>query len=77
MAFNYSRFESNIESMTSDEIQRNFENSNWNAVKALEINDKGQIEISTLKPQEYWRILLILALLFIAIEILLLKLWKS
>ena len=77
VAFNYSRFESNIESMTSDEIQRNFENSNWNPVKALEINDKGQIEISTLKPQEYWRILLILALLFIAIEILLLKLWKS
>jgi hypothetical protein len=63
--------------MTSIEIQSNFENSNWNSVSELKINEQGQIEISSLKAEEYWRILLILALIFIAIEILLLKLWKS
>ena len=77
VAFNYSRDESKIENMTPDDIQANFENVGWNFATPLTINDKGQIEISTLKAQEYWRILLILALLFIAIEILLLKLWKS
>jgi hypothetical protein len=77
IAFNYSREESKIENMTSIEIQSNFENSNWNSVSELKINEQGQIEISSLKAEEYWRILLILALIFIAIEILLLKLWKS
>lgn len=77
VAFNYSREESKIESMTNEAIQANFENANWNNVKPLAINDKGQVEISTLKAQEYWRILLILALVCIAFEILLLKLWKS
>lgn len=77
VAFNYSRDESEIENLTSEEIQTNFANSNWLNVKELEINSSGQIEISSLKAQEYWRILLFLALLFIAIEILLLKFWKS
>lgn len=77
VAFNYSRDESIIENMTIEDIQANFENIGWNSVKELQINGSGQIEISSLKAQEYWRILLILALVFIAIEILLLKLWKS
>lgn len=77
IAFNYSRAESEIENLSADEIQINFENSNWLNVKELQINSNGQIEILSLKTQEYWRILLFLALLFIAIEILLLKFWKS
>lgn len=77
IAFNYSRAESEIENLSAGEIQINFENSNWLNVKELQINSNGQIEILSLKTQEYWRILLFLALLFIAIEILLLKFWKS
>jgi len=77
VAFNYSRAESEIQNFSTKEIQRNFENSNWTNVRELEINNNGQIEISSLKATEYWRILLILALVFIAIEILLLKFWKS
>jgi len=65
-----------MKNRTDKEILENFENANWKHVKALEINESGQIEISNLKATEYWRILLILALLFIAIEILLLKFWK-
>jgi len=77
VAFNYSRDESNIENLSSEDIQTNFSNANWINVKELQLNSNGQIEISSLKAQEYWRILLFLALLFIAIEILLLKFWKS
>jgi len=77
VAFNYSRDESKIEGLSSEDIQTNFSNANWVNVKELHLNSNGQIEISSLKAQEYWRILLFLALLFIAIEILLLKFWKS
>lgn len=77
IAFNYSRDESDVESFTTEDLHSNFENSNWTHIKELELNSQGKIEISSLKAQEYWRILLFLALLFIAIEILLLKLWKS
>lgn len=77
IAFNYSRAESEIENLSSEDIQINFENSNWLNVKELQLNSNGQIEISSLGAQEYWRILLFLALLCIAIEILLLKFWKS
>ena len=77
IAFNYSRAESKIENLSSENIQSNFVNSNWGNVKELQLNSSGKIEISSLKAQEYWRILLFLALLFIAIEILLLKFWKS
>ncbi len=77
VAFNYSRAESKIENLSAEDIQTNFVNSNWLNVKELQLNSSGEIEISSLKAQEYWRILLFLALLFIAIEILLLKFWKS
>jgi len=77
IAFNYNRVESEIENMSLTDIQSNFESIKWNNVKPLEINSNGQVEISSLKAKEYWQILLILALVFIAIEILLLKLWKS
>jgi hypothetical protein len=77
VAFNYSRQESEIVNFNKSEIIENFENANWKNVKPLEVNEAGDIEISSLKVAEYWRFLLILALCFLAIEILLLKLWKT
>ncbi len=77
IAFNYSRQESKTEVMTPQQIQSNFENVKWKNTKSLAINNKGQIEMSSIKAKEYWRILLWLALLFLAIETILLRFWKS
>ena len=77
LALNYDRKESLIESYELNEIQENFENAGWIEAKPLSIDASGAIDMNALKPYEYWRILLILALVFFAIEILLLKLWKS
>lgn len=77
LALNYNRDESDVRSFRSEEIQQEFTNSGWNKVEPLQISDSGQIEINQLKATEYWRILLIFALIFIAIEVLLLKLWKT
>ena len=76
LGLNYSRFESYIESFTADEIQAEFDQAGWKEAKAFELNAQGKVQINQLKATEYWRILLILALIFVAIEILLLKLWK-
>jgi hypothetical protein len=76
LGLNYSRFESYIESFTTDEIKAEFDQAGWKEAKAFELNAQGKVQINQLKATEYWRILLILALIFVAIEILLLKLWK-
>lgn len=76
IALNYNRLESNIEAFSPEEIQLNFSEIGWNKAKAFELNTDGKVQINQLKAKEYWRILLILALVFIAFEILLLKLWK-
>ena len=77
IAFNYNRLESKVTPYTPEEVIENFQNCGWSNSTKLDINDSGKIEINTFKPKEYWRILLILGLIFIAIEILLLKFWKS
>lgn len=76
LGLNYNRFESDIKSFTADEIKEEFDQAGWKQAKAFELNAQGKVQINQLKATEYWRILLILALIFVAIEILLLKLWK-
>ena len=77
VAINYNRKESNTQSFTAAEIEIEFEKCGWSNAKTLNLTDNGTIEINAFKADEYWRILLILALVFIAIEILLLKFWKN
>lgn len=76
LAINYSRSESYIESFTREEIQNNFKDIGWE-IEPLSVSESGSIEINSLKPTEFWRWLIILALIFIATEILLLKFWKT
>ncbi|HIP36262.1 MAG TPA: hypothetical protein EYG85_05370 [Crocinitomix sp.] len=76
IAFNYSRAESKTKVMQPKDILSNFENINWNHTQSLSINAKGQIEVATIKAKEYWRVLLWLALLFLAVETLLLRFWR-
>jgi len=77
LAINFNRNESYTEAFNNEEVLNNFSTAGWNEIKELTIDGKGTIEINTFQASEYWRILLILALIFIAIEILLLKLWKT
>jgi len=76
IAFNYSRDESKTQVFKSEDINANFEKVGWKNVKALTVNNKGQIEMNNIKAKEFWRILLWLALLFLAIETVLLRFWK-
>jgi hypothetical protein len=77
LALNYNRSESDIACYTPDELLESFSKSGWTSVSALSVAETGSIEISAIKAKEYWRLCIIFSLLFIAIEILLLKLWKS
>lgn len=76
MAFNYNRNESDVEILETADIKNLFTS---NSVKVFE---KTDIPINTLIKQEengrpLWRIFIWLTLLFIAIEILLLRFWKN
>jgi len=77
IGLNYSREESEITSMSEQDIANQFAAIGWKSAQKFETGDSGAVQINQLKATEYWRILLILGLIFIAIEILLLKLWKS
>lgn len=77
LGVNYNRIESVTQCFETEEVQMLFQNAGWENAEALELSEGGDIEINSLKAREYWRILLILSLIFIAIEILLLKFWKS
>jgi hypothetical protein len=77
VAMNYHRQESNVDCLEEADILTGFDKSGWSSVNALEIGARGAIEINELKATEYWRILLIFAIVFIGTEIALLKLWKT
>ena len=77
ISVNYSRDESYTECFSSDEYQKVLNDGGFKNVKILSNSDGERIELKKLNASEYWRILLILALVFLAIEILLIKLWKS
>ena len=76
LAFNYNRNESDVELLEPAEIKNLFSS------KGIKVYDKTDIPINTLIKQEengkpLWRLFIWLALLFIAIEILLLRFWKN
>lgn len=76
LAFNYNRAESETELSTLDELRKVIPNENIN------IFEKTDLPINTLIKQyengkPLWRIFIYFALLFIAIEIILLRFWKK
>ncbi len=76
IALNYDRNESDTRVYSEEEIYNQFKQIGWNNANAFDLSGEGKVEINQLKATEYWRILLILTLVFIGIEILLLKFWK-
>lgn len=77
IAFNYNREESETATYNKDEILEAFSGKKWQNVSFLEMNSKGEIAVDSIKPKEYWRLCLFLALTFLVIEIGLLKWWKT
>lgn len=77
LAVNYDRKESAMKQQNSDEIvngleEKGIKNIKFNAVK--DGQSLAQIQID--KPIEYWRIFLLLGLLFVLTEMSLIKFWK-
>ncbi|MEN9699511.1 MAG: hypothetical protein RLZZ301_709 [Bacteroidota bacterium] len=77
LAVNYTRQESDLQALTSQELEAAFaaqglKNCTFNSVKEGQSLTHVQID----KPTEYWRLFLVLALLMIGFELALLNWWK-
>ncbi|MDX1653257.1 MAG: BatA domain-containing protein [Brumimicrobium sp.] len=78
LSLNYERKESLPESLDVDEINRFFSEQGITNIQSREIENFTDIEqLSVEKPNEYWRILLILALLFFLTEMMIVLFWKT
>jgi len=78
IALNYNRDESNIQTMSVDEIVDDYANAGIDALSVKQMDESSQIlSLDTKKSDNLWRILLILALAFFIAEILVVKFWKN
>ena len=78
ISLNYNRNESNIETLSSDEIISSFSDKGIKNVKFSEIAEGQSLtKIDLEKPIEYWRIFIFMTILLIIIEVLLLKFLKK
>lgn len=76
IAFNFNRIESEMEMNSPTEIQEKF------SAEGIKVYDHTDLPLNSLIKQEengkpLWRLFIILALLFIAIEVILLRFWKN
>ncbi len=77
IAFNYDRTESDLDYISGKKIKKDFkENINYFGKNSEDINFTELID-SKQRGVELWKWAIILALLFLAIEILLLRFWKN
>ncbi len=77
LALNYNRAESDMKYATEKEINNYFKTLNISRLNTKQISTLSDIQqISIQKPHEYWRILLILALLFFLLEMSVIIFWK-
>jgi hypothetical protein len=77
LAVNYDRNESAMNLKNADEIVDELENGGIKNIKFNSVKDGQSLsEIQIDKPIEYWRSFLLLSLLFLFIEMALIKFWK-
>ena len=77
LAINYDRKESSSETMDEKQIVAAFENSGIkNCTFKAVLNGQSTTQIKLEKPVEYWRIFIVIGLIFLLIEMALLKFWK-
>jgi hypothetical protein len=77
IAINYDRAESEMEYVSRDDIEtklkeRGIKNINFNSIE----NGQSVTVVDLQKPKEYWRLFLLLSLIFVMIEMALLRFWK-
>ena len=78
IALNFDRKESVLEFYTEEEIKSGMKENKIGVTNFIEIKESSEdFKIDLNKSKEYWRILLILGLIFILIEILLIKFLKT
>lgn len=77
LALNYNRLESDMEYASSNEITQHFKSLGINQLNTEGISTLSDVHHLTLKkPNEFWRILLILAIAFFLAEMLIVIFWK-
>jgi len=78
LALNYSRLESNIQPMELDEVVLAFENKGLKNISPGKIKEGQSLaKLDLEKPFEYWRWAILLSLLFLVIELILIRWWKN
>lgn len=78
LSLNYSRNESDISSFTPSEITEKFETQGIKHLNFSEISEGQSLtKIDLEKPYEYWKLFLFFALMWVLIEMVLLKFWKK
>lgn len=77
LSLNYDRLESSTECLTKEEILQSLNDSGFKNISYSEISEGQSLtKIDIEKPFEYWRMFLLLALVFFLSEMFVLKFWK-
>jgi hypothetical protein len=77
IAFNLNRSESQTALRSADDIENEFNNAGFTNVKAQSMSTgNSTFELDMEKPSSFWRTFVLLAILFLLIEMALLKFWK-
>ena len=78
IALNYNRKESKIDPLTKDAILSQMSEKGIKNTSLLEVSEGASVTNLQLdKPYAYWKIFLILAILFLIVEILVIKFWNQ
>jgi hypothetical protein len=77
ISVNYNRTESSVKYLNQSEIENGFKNFIKNVIYSEIKDGQSHKKLDIEKPYEYWKTALIFGLLFLVIEILIIKLWKS
>ena len=78
IAFNLNRSESQTALLSIGDIENQFKNAGFTNVKAQSMSTgNSTFELAMEKPNSFWRTFVLLAMLFLLIEMALLKFWKS
>jgi hypothetical protein len=78
LAFNYNRLESNLTSYSTAELHDIISNMGWNNVQVVDETNKSLAALLRFGDQgePLWKYCIILALVFLSIEMILTKIWK-
>ena len=78
LSLNYDRIESETTYYTEEEIKTELDNQGIkNSISSEITNGQSNTKVELEKPYEYWKLCILLALIFLLTELLLLKLWKN